>query len=126
MSPADLLRKKHQTDPEQVIVVEDCRECRVFGSYSGVKLPFNLVNSIAADALSNRNTFIRGYFDTAGKLMEFEKIVYGEVELAHRYEYHDNGVLSRVEIVLVGEDAVIRYFDRSGAQISSRDSVEQS
>ena len=53
MSPADLLRKKHQTDPEQVIVVEDCRECRVFGSYSGVKLPFNLVNSIAADALSN-------------------------------------------------------------------------
>jgi len=42
------------------------QECRYFVSYSGVRLPFNLVNAIAVEALSNRNTFIRAYFDDAG------------------------------------------------------------
>ena len=86
-------------------LMEDMRqECRFFVSYSGVKLPFNLVNAIAAEALSNRNTFIRAYFDAAGLLMRFEKVVYGEVELAHRYEYHQNGILSRAEIVMLDEE----------------------
>ncbi len=94
------------------------QECRFFVSYSGVKLPFNLVNAIAAEALSNRNTFIRAYFDKAGMLTGFDKIVYGEVELAHRYEYHDNGALSRAEITMLNEDAVALYFDEAGVQIS--------
>jgi len=37
-----------------------------FVSYTGVKLPLKLVNPIEADALSNRNTFIRAYFNEAG------------------------------------------------------------
>jgi Family of unknown function (DUF6156) len=102
-------------------VEEAYRECRFFGSYSGVSLPLNLVNSIAAEALSNRNTFIRGYFDEAGRLRKFEKIVYGEVELTHRYEYHSNGSLRRAEIVMMDEDAVIRCFDEKGAQTGSND-----
>jgi hypothetical protein len=102
-------------------VQEADRECRYFGSYSGVKLPFNLVNAIAPEAIANRNTFIRGYFDRAGKLREFEKIVYGEVELVHRYEYHGNGTLSRVEIVMLDEEAVIRHFDEFGVLITNYD-----
>ncbi len=93
-------------------------EYRYFVSYSGVKLPFNLVNAIAAEALSNRNTFIRACFNKAGVLTGFDKVVYGEVELAHRYEYHGNGALSRAEIVMLDEDAVIVRFDDTGALIS--------
>ena len=47
--------------------------CRYFVSYSGVKLPFNLVNPIAEGALSNRNTFIRAYFDDAERLSGFDE-----------------------------------------------------
>ena len=94
------------------------QECRFFVSYSGVELPFNLVNSIAAEALSNRNTFIRAYFNEAGRLTGFEKVVYGEVELAHRYQYHDNGALSRAEITMLDEDAAVLCFDETGVRIS--------
>jgi hypothetical protein len=89
-------------------------DCRFFVSYSGVKLPFNLVNPIPADALSNRNTFIRAYFGAAGSLSGFDKVVYGEVELSHRYEYHGNGALSRAEIVMLDEDSAILCFDEAG------------
>jgi hypothetical protein len=103
---------------EGEMVEEAHQECRFFVSYSGVELPFNLVNSIAAEALSNRNTFIRAYFDKAGTLTGFDKVVYGEVELAHRYTYHDNGALSRAEITMLDEDAVVLSFDETGMRIS--------
>jgi hypothetical protein len=95
------------------------QECRFFVSYSGVKLPFNLVNAIAAEALSNRNTFIRAYFDRAGVLSGFDKVVYGEVELSHRYEYHGNGKLKRAEIVMLDEEPAALSFDEEGLQVSA-------
>jgi hypothetical protein len=100
------------------MVDEANQECRFFTSYSGVKLPFNLVNAIAAEALSNRNTFIRAYFDQAGMLSGFDKVVYGEVELSHRYQYHGNGQLRRAEIVMLDEEPAALNFDETGSQIS--------
>lgn len=88
--------------------------CRFFVSYSGVKLPFNLVNAIAPEALSNRNTFIRGYFEGAGVLMGFDKVVYGEVELSHRYAYHGNGTLKSAEITMLDEEPVLLHFSETG------------
>ena len=93
------------------------QECRFFTSYSGVKLPFNLVNAIAPEALSNRNTFIRAYFDDAGMLRGFDKVVYGEVELSHRYQYHGNGRLRRAEIVMLDEEPAALDFDEAGSQV---------
>lgn len=95
------------------------QDCQFFVSYSGVRLPFNLVNPIAAEALSNRNTFIRAYFDTAGALTGFDKVVYGEVELSHRYEYHGNGVLRRAEIIMLEDDPAVLCFDEAGAPTSN-------
>ncbi len=98
--------------------MEDAQqECRYFGTYTGVKLPFNLVNAIDTEALTNRNTFIRAYFDTAGALTGFDKIVYGEVELAHRYQYHGNGTLARAEITMLDEDTLVLQFDEKGVQL---------
>ena len=101
-----------------MVLDQGSQECRLFVSYSGVKLPFNLVNAIAPDALSNRNTFIRAWFDRAGLLSGFDKLVYGEVELSHRYEYHGNGRLRRAEIVMLDEEPVALSFDETGLQLS--------
>jgi hypothetical protein len=93
------------------------QQCRFFVSYSGIKLPFNLINAIAVEALSNRNTFIRAYFDDAERLSGFDKMVYGEVELSHRYEYHGNGRLRRAEIMMLDEEPVTMDFDETGSQV---------
>jgi hypothetical protein len=99
-------------------MVQTSEECRYFVSYSGVKLPFSLVSAIATEALSNRNTFIRAYFDQAGMLSGFDKVVYGEVELSHRYHYYNNGQLRRAEIVMLDEDPAALSFDEAGIQIT--------
>jgi hypothetical protein len=101
-----------------MVMEEGQQECRFFVSYSGVKMPFNLVNAIAEESLSNRNTFIRAYFDKAGLLTGFDKVVYGEVELTHRYEYHDNGALRRAEVAMLDENAVVMCFDKQGTRTS--------
>jgi Family of unknown function (DUF6156) len=90
-------------------------ECRYFVSYSGVTLPLRLVSPIDADALSNRNTFIRAFFAENGAMTGFDKLVYGEVELAHRYEYFPDGALSRAVISMLGEDDVVLSFDEIAA-----------
>ncbi|HQS10656.1 MAG: hypothetical protein B7Y12_12460 [Rhizobiales bacterium 24-66-13] len=95
--------------------------CRFFVSYTGVKLPFTLVNAIETDGLSNRNTFIRAYFDPKGVLRGFDKMVYGEVELSHRYAYHPNGRLKRAEIVMLDEEPAALSFDETGAPRSDAD-----
>lgn len=71
--------------------VEGAAECRFFVTYTGVKMPFKLVEAIPEEQLTHRNTFIRAYFDAAGQLVGFDKMVYGEIELAHRYDYHPDG-----------------------------------
>ncbi len=93
-------------------------ECRFFVSYSGVTLPPNLVGAISPEALSHRNTFIRAYFDCEGGLKGFDKVVYGEVELAHRYEYHGNGALKRAWISTPDEEPVSLIFGEDGVRIA--------
>jgi len=51
-------------------------------------------------------------------LKGFDKVVYGEVELAHRYDYHDNGVIRRAEISGFDEEAVAPRFDEAGIRIA--------
>jgi hypothetical protein len=74
--------------------------------------------SLAEGALSNRNTFIRAYFNKAGALTSFEKVVYGEVELAHSYKYYDNGFLKCAVITMPEEDPVVMSFDETGVHHS--------
>lgn len=87
--------------------------CRYFVSYSGIKLPLKLVNEISADGLHNRNTYYRGYFDAEDKMLYCQKVVYGEVESEHSYQYYPNGVLQHAQI---SEDDEVRdvYFNQAG------------
>jgi len=91
-------------------------EVRFYVTYTGVRMPFRLVELIPAEQLTHRNTFIRAYFDAAGVLTGFDKMVYGEIELAHRYAYHGTGALCRAEVTM-DEETVVLAFDETGAPL---------
>ncbi|MEK4032136.1 DUF6156 family protein [Methylocystis sp. IM3] len=86
---------------------------KYFLSYSGVKLPLNLVSPIGADALENRNTYFRAGYDADGRMITCEKIVYGEVELRHGYHYRADGRLAHAHIDMAGDETEI-LFDENG------------
>ena len=71
---------------------------RYYTSYSGVRLPLNLVGELAADDMRNRNTYYLGQYDGEGRLVRCEKRVYGEIELCHEYFYHPDGRLAQALI----------------------------
>ena len=83
---------------------------RYFLTYSGVKLPLRLVGPLTEAELANRNTYMRAQYDEAGRLIVCEKLVYGEVELTHRYRYHADGSLQMAEVV-VGDESTVARFD---------------
>ena len=79
--------------------MSDTIACRYFTTYSGVSLPINLTAELSEAETRNRNTFYRGWFDAAGRLQSFQKMVYGEIEQEHRYSYDEEGKLLSAEIV---------------------------
>lgn len=93
------------------------KSCRYFATYTGLRLPLNLISPIAPEALANRNTYIRAAYDEKERLIGFRKFVYGDVELIHRYRYHDSGAIALAEIVVPGEDAVVLRYDEAGRRL---------
>ncbi|MBS4053065.1 MAG: hypothetical protein KGZ69_17955 [Methylomonas sp.] len=87
---------------------------RYFISYSGVKLPLKLVNEIDEAGLDNRNTYFKGYYDALDRLVRCEKLVYGETELLHSYEYDENDVLRQAEITDADGELTLLTFDEQG------------
>ncbi|MBU3889655.1 hypothetical protein FM996_12355 [Methylosinus sporium] len=86
-----------------------------FLTYSGVSLPLKLTSPLDPNDLNNRNTFFRARYDEAERLLLCEKMVYGEVELRHAYEYRAEGGLARA-LILMGEDETEVLFDENGKQ----------
>lgn len=72
---------------------------RYFLSYSGIKLPLKLVGELEKQELENRNTFFGACFDANGNPTLIHKLVYGELELEHRYSYDEEGILKTADIV---------------------------
>ncbi len=87
---------------------------RYFLTYSGVKLPLKLCQPLEAAAIENRNTFFQAWFDDADRITALQKMVYGEVEMEHRYRYHDSGTLAEAEIVDAEGDVRVMCFDKDG------------
>lgn len=88
---------------------------RFFVTYTGVKLPFKLVNELQGAEVENRNTYFQGYYDAHDKLTGFDKLAYGEIELSHRYTYHSNGKLSAAEITDIDGETTMLIFDTEGS-----------
>lgn len=94
---------------------ENRGKLRFFVTYTGVKLPFKLVNELQASEVENRNTYFQGYFEENDRLTGFDKLAYGEIELAHRYTYHGNGKLSAAEITDIDGETTMLIFDTEGS-----------
>lgn len=92
-----------------------------FLSYSGVALPLNLVSEITPDGVENRNTYFGACVDDAGRLTLIHKVVYGEVEMSHRYEYAPEGWLKRAEIINADDEGRRLLFDAEGKIVSQED-----
>ncbi len=92
------------------------RDYKYFLTYSGVRMPLNLVNPLAPDELENRNTYFRVTYDAGGRIATCEKLVYGEVELAHAYAYRADGTLRHARIEL-GDEVTEVSCDETGAPI---------
>ncbi|NJD08021.1 MAG: hypothetical protein FIA97_16235 [Methylococcaceae bacterium] len=93
-------------------------DCRYFLTYTGVKLPFKLSSPLQPTQIENRNTYFRGYFDGTDRLIALQKMVYGEIELEHRYRFDDAGTLRRAEITDCDGELTILEFDESGQPVS--------
>ena len=93
---------------------EDYNDCRHFVAYSGVRLPLKLVNPLEESDMRNRNTFFRGYYDAKGQLIVCQKVVYGEIEFEHHYEYYNNGTLKNAVIKEADEEPRTLCFDELG------------
>ena len=88
--------------------------CRYFVTYTGIKLPLNLISPLDPADIKHRNTYMRAYYDESERMTLCQKMVYDEVELEHRYQYHDNGIVKRVQIRFAEEDAGAMCFDENG------------
>ncbi len=84
-------------------------EYRYFIPYSGVKLALKLANPIEKGAVGNRNTYFRARFDDPERPVSIEKIVYGEIELVHRYDYDVSGALKAARITMLDETTVMDF-----------------
>lgn len=85
--------------------------CRHYVTYSGVGLPLNLITPLEDDGLDLRITYFRGYYNQQEQLVAVEKVVYGEVEFEHRYQYHPDGRLKSAELREEDEEPRLMQFD---------------
>lgn len=76
---------------------------RYFLTYRGTRLPLQLTEELPVEALGHRNTYFRARYDAQDRLLCCEKLVYGEVELSHCYEYDAAGRLY-CAVITVGDD----------------------
>jgi hypothetical protein len=89
-------------------------ECRHYLTYKGVSLPLSLLTPLEPEQIANRNTYFRGYFDEQGRLVGVQKIVYGELELEHRYRYDDDGKLRVAELTDAEGEVTLLRLDETG------------
>jgi hypothetical protein len=80
-----------------------------------MSLPLNLVNPL--ETTENRMTYYRAHYDAADRMVLCEKVVYGEVELSHRYQYSPEGVLQTAEITDENGDIEVLQFDAQGKRV---------
>ena len=90
---------------------------RYYLTYSGISLPLQLVTPMEKADTENRNTYFGALYDDQERTTLIHKVVYGEVELEHRYGYHDNGTLQWAEIRDYDDEVQRLEFDTNGQRI---------
>ena len=92
-------------------------KCIYFTSYTGVSLPLKLVNKLDVNNMDMRITYFKGSYDELDRLTAVEKIVYGEVEFIHRYEYDDGNSLIKATLISDDEAPRALIYDEQGQAV---------
>ena len=87
---------------------------RYYLSYSGSSLPLKMLSALSNEGVDNRNTYFGVKLDEEGRIVVIHKLVYGSIELSHRYEYNDNGALTFAEINNMDGEMNKLWFDEEG------------
>lgn len=88
-----------------------------FLTYTGITLPLQLVSPLEKSETDNRNTYFAANLDDQGRVVRVRKMVYGEVELEHRYGYRDDCTLEWAEILDDEEEVQRLEFNAEGQRI---------
>jgi hypothetical protein len=83
---------------------------RYFLTYRGVRLPLALSEELEPAAARHRGTYFRAYYDANGRIVRCDKLVYGEVELEHVYEYDASGRLRQATVTTAGDEPQVLSF----------------
>ena len=94
--------------------MESAVNCRYFISYTGVQLPLQLVNELESDSLQNRISYFKAYYDSLDRVNKIEKIVYGEIEFTHQYQYNQDSKLAQAVVCDSDELPRTLVFDSQG------------
>lgn len=100
---------------KSVHIMSEVSRTACFVSYTGVSLPLKLVNPL--ESTENRMTFFRAHYDAEDKMVMCEKVVYGDIEFVHRYQYYSDGVLQLAEITDEDGDVETIEFDSTGQRV---------
>jgi hypothetical protein len=98
----DIPSRQHRDHTEETSNLETT--ARYFLTYSGRQLPLQLTEELQANALRNRNTWFEAEYDVQGRMRSVLKMVYGEVEMRHDYDYDASGRLCGATILLGEEE----------------------
>jgi len=86
-------------------------QTRYFLTYSGIRLPLALSDELDPASVRHRGTYFKAHYDHRGRMIHIEKIVYGEVEMEHVYEYDLTGRLLIARITTAGEETQVLSFE---------------
>lgn len=92
--------------------------CRYYLTFTGIQLPLNLVHELEPTAITHRNTYFLAHYDDEDRLVLCQKVTYGEIELVHRYQYHDNGRLKRVEVINADNETHVLQYTEQGRMLA--------
>lgn len=85
-------------------------ERRYFATYSGIRLPIRFSQPLDDSAIVNRNTYFIVFYNSTAQMIGFQKMVYGEMELQHYYNYDETGKLIRAEITNTDQEVTVLEF----------------
>jgi hypothetical protein len=88
-----------------------------YESFSGYDIPFRPVGELTPENAKSRDSYYIAHFNSDGKIVSFEKILYGKKEFSDLYIYNDGGIIERRELTNASGEVVIKFFDANGKML---------
>lgn len=93
----------------------------LYGDYKqNFSIPPTPMGEISHEEADARRVYYKGYYDSAGLMIRWEKYLDGKLNSQAEYKYHDNGRLKERRAKNPDGRIIYQQFNRSGRLISSQ------